>query len=136
MKTAKQIVENDGLTEHDQCEGYILKVQDIVDYMEQYAESEVKKLNLHMQQSEQLVNFLLHLNDKKLINNHDFDYEKEAKKYLKMADRKKYFAEYYQKNKELLDERTKLYYKYNKEFKAMENKKYRDKVNPNRKKRV
>jgi hypothetical protein len=33
--------------------------------------------------SEQLVNFLLHLNDKKLINNHGFDYEKEAKKYLK-----------------------------------------------------
>lgn len=33
--------------------------------------------------SEQLVNFLLHLNDKNLINNHDFDYEKEAKKYLK-----------------------------------------------------
>ena len=51
MKTAKEIVENDGLTEHDQCEGYILKVQDIIDYMEQYAElyheSEVKKLNLH-----------------------------------------------------------------------------------------
>lgn len=34
-------------------------------------------------QSEQLVNFLLHLNSKELINNHDFDYEKEAKKYLK-----------------------------------------------------
>ena len=34
-------------------------------------------------QSEQLVNFLLHLNDKELINNHDFDYEKEAKNYLK-----------------------------------------------------
>ena len=34
-------------------------------------------------QSEQLVDFLLHLNDKELINNHDFDYEKEAKKYLK-----------------------------------------------------
>ena len=34
-------------------------------------------------QSEHLVNFLLHLNDKELINNHDFDYEKEAKKYLK-----------------------------------------------------
>jgi hypothetical protein len=33
--------------------------------------------------SEQLVNFLIHLNDKELINNHDFDYEKEAKKYLK-----------------------------------------------------
>lgn len=29
-----------------------------------------------------LSNFLLHLNDKGLINNHDFDYEKEAKKYL------------------------------------------------------
>ena len=35
------------------------------------------------EQSEQLVDFLLHLNDKELINNHDFDYEKEAKKYLK-----------------------------------------------------
>jgi len=33
--------------------------------------------------SEQLVNFLLHLNNKELINNQDFDYEKEAKKYLK-----------------------------------------------------
>ena len=33
--------------------------------------------------SEQLVNFLLHLNGKGLINNYDFDYEKEAKKYLK-----------------------------------------------------
>jgi hypothetical protein len=58
MKTAKEIVENDGLTEHDQCEGYVLKVQDIVDYMEQYAElyhdSEVKKLNTPavMQRSE------------------------------------------------------------------------------------
>ena len=34
-------------------------------------------------QGEQLVNFLIYLNDKELINNHDFDYEKEAKKYLK-----------------------------------------------------
>jgi len=33
--------------------------------------------------SEQLINFLFYLNDKELINNHDFDYEKEAKKYLK-----------------------------------------------------
>ena len=33
--------------------------------------------------SEQLVNFLLHLNGKGLINNYDFDYEKETKKYLK-----------------------------------------------------
>jgi len=33
-------------------------------------------------QSEQLINFLIHLNDKGLINNHDFDYEKEAKKYI------------------------------------------------------
>lgn len=33
--------------------------------------------------SEQLVDFLLHLNDKELIDNHNFDYEKEAKKYLK-----------------------------------------------------
>ena len=49
------------------------------------AESEVKKFRLGAVsgQSEQLVNFLLYLNDKELINNHDFDYEKEAKKYLK-----------------------------------------------------
>ena len=47
--------------------------------------SEVKKFRLGAVsgQSEQLVNFLLYLNDKELINNHDFDYEKEAKKYLK-----------------------------------------------------
>ena len=30
-----------------------------------------------------LIDFLIHLNDKGLINNHDFDYEKEAKKYIK-----------------------------------------------------
>ena len=44
--------------------------------------SEVKKFRLGAVsgQSEQLVNFLLYLNDKELINNHDFDYEKEAKK--------------------------------------------------------
>lgn len=34
-------------------------------------------------QSEKLVDFLLHLNDKGLINDYDFDYEKEAKEYLK-----------------------------------------------------
>ena len=35
------------------------------------------------QRSELLIDFLIHLNNKKLINNHDFDYEKEAKKYAK-----------------------------------------------------
>ncbi len=29
-----------------------------------------------------LLDFLLHLNNKQLINNHDFDYEKEIKKFL------------------------------------------------------
>jgi hypothetical protein len=33
--------------------------------------------------SEQLINFLVHLNEKGLINNYDFDYKKETKKYLK-----------------------------------------------------
>lgn len=42
METAKVILEKDGLTEHEQCEGYILKVQDIVNYMEKYHESKVK----------------------------------------------------------------------------------------------
>ena len=47
------------------------------------AESEVKKLSKAdvIAQSDHLVNFLLHLNSKGLINNHDFDYENEAKKY-------------------------------------------------------
>ena len=30
-----------------------------------------------------LLDFLLHLNNKQLINNHDFDYEKEVKKFIK-----------------------------------------------------
>jgi hypothetical protein len=30
-----------------------------------------------------LIDFLIYLNEKKLINNFDFDYEKEAKLYLK-----------------------------------------------------
>ena len=38
MKTAKQILEEDGLTEHDEHEGYVSKVQEIADYMEQYLE--------------------------------------------------------------------------------------------------
>ena len=32
---------------------------------------------------EVLIDFLIHLNKKGLINNHDFDYEKESKKYIK-----------------------------------------------------
>jgi hypothetical protein len=47
---------------------------------------------------------------------------------VNMTDRKEYSAKYYKKNKEKMDNRTKLYYKNNKEFKALENKKYRDKV--------
>lgn len=48
--------------------------------MEEYA-----ALRIHdaVGRIERLVNFLLYLNDKELINNYDFDYEKEAKKYLK-----------------------------------------------------
>jgi len=50
-----------------------------------WLEEQILSLRIHdvSGRSEQLVNFLLHLNDKELINNHDFDYEKEAKKYLK-----------------------------------------------------
>ncbi len=43
---------------------------------------ELHKNNL-IGQSKQLVDFLVYLNDCGLINNHDFDYEKEAKKYIK-----------------------------------------------------
>ena len=45
-------------------------------------------LRTYNDQIEYLVNFLLHLNDKELINNHDFDYEKEAKMYLKTKFKK------------------------------------------------
>ena len=31
-----------------------------------------------------LLDFLLHLNDKQLINNYDFDYEKETNKFLEL----------------------------------------------------
>ena len=50
-----------------------------------YYEEQNPALRIHdfVGRSEQLVNFLLHLNDKELINNHDFDYEKEANEYLK-----------------------------------------------------
>lgn len=48
--------------------------------------------------SEQLVNFLLYLNDKKLINNHDFDYEKEAKKYLTKSKTQKGKKKFESKN--------------------------------------
>lgn len=38
----------------------------------------------NLELKEILLDFLLHLNNKKLINNHDFDYEKEIKKFLKV----------------------------------------------------
>ena len=33
-----------------------------------------------------LINFQLYLNEKGLINNHDWDYEKEAQKFLKIIE--------------------------------------------------
>jgi len=46
-------------------------------------------LDLHSvrQQSEMLVEFLIELNNKGLINNYDFDYEKEAKEYVLMKNK-------------------------------------------------
>lgn len=38
MNTAKEILARDGMTEHNQCEGYVLKVQEIVEYMEEFLE--------------------------------------------------------------------------------------------------
>lgn len=56
---------------------YIEELEKYIEYLEALRQFDVSR------RSEMLVNFLLHLNDKELINNHDFDYEKEAKKYLK-----------------------------------------------------
>lgn len=36
-----------------------------------------------------LVGFLFYLNEKDLINNHDFDYQKQTKKYIKSLKIKK-----------------------------------------------
>lgn len=68
-------------------------IQSLTELLTEFAEKQVngvktshnKALHKHfvMGQIEQLINFLIHLNDKGLINNHDFDYEKEAKKYIK-----------------------------------------------------
>lgn len=44
---------------------------------------EKNRLQRFSQLHEMLIHFLIHLNDKGLINNYDFDYEKEAKKYSK-----------------------------------------------------
>lgn len=61
-------------------------------------------------------------------------YRREAGSEMKDNDRKKYFADYYLKYKDKLIERAKRYVKEHKEWKRVENEKYRDKVNPNRKK--
>jgi len=49
------------------------------DIAEEYAKEFECKIDL----IEILTNFQLFLNDKKLINNHDWDYEKEAKFFIK-----------------------------------------------------
>lgn len=63
--------------------GLYIHYADVCTLLKKYHETNVKKLNKVdvIAQSDNLVNFLLHLNGKGLINNHDFDYEKEAKKY-------------------------------------------------------
>ena len=53
--------------------------EQIADIAEQYA----KKLEGKIDLSGILTNFQIFLNDKKLINNHDWDYEKEAKAFIK-----------------------------------------------------
>ena len=54
-----------------------------------HGSGEIKKVKSMIEQqavsiqADDLVDFLIYLNNKKLINNHDFDYEKEAKNYIK-----------------------------------------------------
>lgn len=43
----------------------------------------MKKATIEEIYIDRLIDFLIHLNDRGLINNHDFDYEKEAKIYAK-----------------------------------------------------
>lgn len=62
-----------------------------VDISDVVHESEKVKSIIEQQtistQADDFVDFLIYLNNKKLINNHDFDYEKEAKKYIKKRNK-------------------------------------------------
>ena len=67
----------------DQLEGaqqdnYVQSTENVINDLKQ-----ALRIPVVSQRSELLIDFLLHLNNKGLINNHDFDYEKEAKKYAK-----------------------------------------------------
>ena len=57
-------------------------IQTIYQALEDYYKEQLRLYSVS-QRSELLIDFLLHLNNKGLINNHDFDYQKEAKKYAK-----------------------------------------------------
>jgi len=67
--------------------------QDNQDFYDEFNERLKAALDLHSvsQQSEMLVEFLIEflieLNNKGLINNYDFDYEKEAKEYVLMKNK-------------------------------------------------
>lgn len=66
---------------------------DISNVVHESEESEKVKSMIEQQaisiQADDFVDFLIYLNNKKLINNHDFDYEKEAKNYIKKLHQKK-----------------------------------------------
>jgi hypothetical protein len=51
---------------------------------------------------ELLIGFLLYLNQKKLINNHDFDYEAEAKKYILNVGRWRSSIEFHRRPQRIL----------------------------------
>ena len=58
--------------------GLMLTMDGIIEILENTEEN-----NNTPELADILLDFLLHLNNKQLINNHDFDYEKEVKKFLK-----------------------------------------------------
>lgn len=58
-------------------EMYFKDTQAIISCMKEY-----HQVNSCIDKSDLLVSFLLYLSDKKLINNHSFDFEKETKKFL------------------------------------------------------
>ena len=57
-------------------------IQTIYQALEDYYKEQLRLYSVS-QRSELLIDFLIHLNNKGLINNHDFDYEKESKKFAK-----------------------------------------------------
>lgn len=71
-KTAEEI--------YDYLNNVNVSKQEAIEAIKSYADQEVSKAI-----EEDLINFQIYLNDKNLITNYDWDFKKEAKKFIKTS---------------------------------------------------